>query len=98
MILDRIKFIFIKENVLQPNHCGGLPKKGTDSAIKLPPPQRTVDEAEQTAEPDGDLLLDLMTWDTRKAFDTFGPSTQYLAWRRVGVPADVAQWLTSMYA
>ena len=35
-------------------------------------------------------------WDIRRAFDSIPRNLQRLAWHRLGVPEDVAEWFVSM--
>jgi hypothetical protein len=83
---------------LQTNHCGGLANKGTDTALL-----QLINLLEDLQEVNGaadhvtlDALLDFMSWDTAKAFDLVGNHVQYAAWRRMGVPADIATWLLAL--
>jgi hypothetical protein len=43
-----------------------------------------------------DTPLDFMSWDTAKAFDSVGNHVQYAAWRRMGVPVNIASWLMAL--
>jgi hypothetical protein len=83
---------------LQTNHCGGLANKGTDTAllqlINLLEDLQEVNEAADHVT--SDTPLDFMSWDTAKAFDSVGNHDQYAAWRRMGVPADIAFWLLAL--
>lgn len=47
-------------------------------------------------EEDQDFHLDFMSWDTQKAFDSVGHHVQYLSWRRLGIPPNIAEWLVSL--
>ena len=40
--------------------------------------------------------LDLLSWDIRQAFDSVSQTLQYLAWRRIGIPQEIALWLVSL--
>ena len=35
----------------------------------------------------------MISWDIQKAFDSVGQNLQYLAWRRLGLPKELAHWL-----
>lgn len=89
LVLGIIKKLIIGNKRLQTDHSGGLPNRGTDTVrlqmlnlIEDATAQRT-----QGQEEDQDYQLDFMSWDTRKAFDSVGHHVQYLAWRRLGLPA-----------
>jgi hypothetical protein len=43
-----------------------------------------------------DLELHRSSYDLKKAFDTTSKPLMLLAWQRLGVPADIAHWLTEM--
>jgi hypothetical protein len=96
LVAGRIRKVLIDFDVLQPNHCGGLPNKGTDSALlqALNLLEDVIEYDFDTREGDARACqLDFTTWDTTKAFDSVGNHVQYLAWRRIGVPKDVVLWL-----
>jgi hypothetical protein len=82
---------------LQNNHCGGLANKGTDTALL-----QLLNMLEDLQDVNGaadlevtDAPIDFTSWDTAKAFDSVGCYVQYAAWRRIGVPAHIANWLMS---
>ena len=82
-------------DLLQPNHCGGLADKGTDSAL-LQMMQMLEDYVEydiDPVDPADQHMLDFTSWDTAKAFDSVGFHLQYVAWRRIGIPIDIVLWM-----
>jgi hypothetical protein len=89
MILSKIKHAILKCKVLQPNHYGFLPNRGTDS--ELVQILNILEEAIEHQEG-----IDLITWDIKKAFDSVSQNIQYLAWRRLGVPRPIAAWLVAL--
>ena len=99
LVIHRIHRVISKHHGLQTQHCGGLQERGTDTALlqtlnMLEAMQADWDDSPH--ESDREIHLDFMSWDTRKAFDSIGNTVQYLAWRRMGVPAEVALWLISL--
>ncbi|CAM9438821.1 unnamed protein product, partial [Ectocarpus fasciculatus] len=96
MVLSRITKALHHHQVLQPQHCGGLGGRGTDTAMlqTLNMLEHMQEDWQEGADPsDREVHLDFMSWDTKKAFDSVGNHVQYLAWRRAGVPSDTATWL-----
>jgi hypothetical protein len=89
MILSKIKHAILKCKVLQPNHYGFLPNRGTDS--ELVQILNILEEAIEHQEG-----IDLITWDIKKAFDSVSQNIQYLAWRRLGVPRPISAWLVAL--
>jgi hypothetical protein len=96
MVLHRLQHALKKR--LQANHCGGLSNKGTDTA-----PIQLVNLLEDAQEHNAaamsettDVLLDFISWDTEKAFDSVGNHVQYASWRRMGVPPNIAMWLLKL--
>jgi hypothetical protein len=83
---------------LQDNHCGGLSNKGTDTAlIQLINLLEDLEDVNGAADHEvSDTPLDFMSWDTAKAFDLVGNHVQYAAWRRMGVPVNIASWLMNL--
>ena len=43
-----------------------------------------------------DIDLHRTSYDLKKAFDSVSKSLMLLAWQRIGVPSEVAYWLTAM--
>ena len=87
-----LKFVERHPGILQLNHCGELPNKGTVSAL-LQMVNLTEDYGEYDPGQDNGIPvpLDFTSWDMAKAFDSIGRHIQYAAWRRLGIPAWVAQ-------
>ena len=97
LVIRRIARVLTGNNVIQPNHCGGLPNQGTDSALL-----QALNMLETALEfdlpagkhaNDKECFLDFSTWDAKKAFDSVGNHCQYIGWRRLGVPRHIAEWL-----
>ena len=96
MVLGRIHGCLQQfPTLLQPNHCGGLSNKGTDTAL-LQMMQVMEDFVEYDIDPEvGNAahMLDFTSWDTTKAFDSVGFHLQYAAWRRIGMPINIVLWM-----
>ena len=98
MVLARIKTVLERHHAIQKQHCGGLRNRGTDSALlqtlnMIEAMQEDWDQCSRNHDEDREQHLDFLSWDTAKAFDSVGNHIQYIAWRRKGVPRDVAMWL-----
>ena len=99
MVLGRIHGCLIQfPQLLQPNHCGGLANKGTDTAL-LQMMQIMEDFVEYDIDPEAGNaahMLDFTSWDTTKAFDSVGFHLQYAAWRRIGIPRAIVNWMLNL--
>ena len=89
IILRKITRVIKKYSLLAESQYGFRPGKGTDShLIQL---LRVLEEAQEQ-----EFHIDLTSWDQKKAFDSIGKNLQYIGWRRIGVPREIAKWLASL--
>ena len=91
LIMSRITKVLYKHKVLTPTQHAYLPHKGTDSA------NLQVINTLETAFEERRALYG-SSWDITHAFDTAGSWLTRLSWRRVGIPADLAEWLVRLDA
>ena len=89
IVIRRIQRVWEKHGCLHPSQHGYRWGNGTDHATA-----RAIDKVEQAKE-SGDPLLATL-WDIKAAFDSVPRPFMNLAWRRLGVPDDVAEWITSL--
>ena len=88
LVMSSITSVLLKHKVLRATQHAFLPQRGTDSAnIQVINTLETAFEEKRT--------LYGSSWDIRKAFDSVGKWLIRLAWRRLGVPAPLAEWLRS---
>ena len=76
----------LHHKVLSPSHHAFLPRKGTDTA------NLQIINAIEAAFNDRKSLYG-SSWDIKRAFDSVRKSLIRLAWRRLGIPPDIAEWL-----
>eukprot|EP01042_Synura_sphagnicola_P036311 gene36311-biopygen1767 len=86
LVMSSITSVLLKHKVLRATQHAYLPQRGTDSAnIQVINTLETAFEEKRT--------LYGSSWDIRKAFDSVGKWLIRLAWRRLGVPAPLVEWL-----
>ena len=89
IIVRRVQAIWEKHGCLHPSQHGYRWNNGTDHATF-----RAQDKVEQAKSTDSALFAAL--WDIRAAFHSVPRTLMKLAWRRLGLPEDVADWITSL--
>jgi hypothetical protein len=89
MVTRRILPLLEFHSVLQPNQFASLPGRGTSSKLI-----QLINVLKEVAE--NDLSVDLTTADVRGAFDSPERTAQWASWRRIGVPAPLATYLTNL--
>ena len=86
LIMDRITSVLHKHKVLRATQHAYLPKRGTDSAnLQVINTLETAFDEERT--------LYGSSWDIKKAFDSVGKWLIKLAWKRLGIPNALVDWL-----
>jgi len=86
LVMNSITSVLLKHKVLRATQHAYLPHRGTDSAnLQVINTLETAFEEKRT--------LYGSSWDIRKAFDSVGKWLIRLAWRRLGVPAPLVEWL-----
>eukprot|EP01042_Synura_sphagnicola_P036637 gene36637-biopygen15123 len=84
--MDRITSVLHKHKVLRATQHAYLPKRGTDSAnLQVINTLETAFDEERT--------LYGSSWDIKKAFDSVGKWLIKLAWKRLGIPNALVDWL-----
>ena len=91
MILQRLMPLLDRHSVLQPNQFAFLPGRGTASELV-----QLVNVLEEVSE--CGIEIDLTTADVKGAFDSPERMAQWASWRRIGVPAPLATYLTNLAA
>ena len=86
LVMSSITSVLLKHKVLRATQHAYLPHRGTDSA------NMQVINTLETAFDEKRTLYG-SSWDIRKAFDSVGKWLIRLAWRRLGVPAPLVEWL-----
>ena len=86
LVMGNITKVLLKHRVLRATQHAYLPHRGTDSA------NLQVVNTLETAFAERRSLYG-SSWDIRKAFDSVGKWLIRLAWRRLGVPEPLANWL-----
>ena len=87
--IKKIQDCWERHKILNPSQHGYRKRSGTDAAlIQL---INVLEDAEETGHP-----IFLSSWDVKKAFDSPSYNSLLLAWHRLGVPWDVADYLVSM--
>ena len=89
LILTKINTSFNKYHVLDKAQHGYLRGRSTTTASMI-----HINALEDAKELDQDLHR--TSYDLKKAFDSVSKSLILLAWQRLGVPVEVARWLTAM--
>lgn len=89
IIMYRITQVTEKHNVLQDMQSGF--RKGQSTETSLIQFINTLEQAEQTVAP-----LYYTSYDISKAFDRPTKNIIQMAWCRIGVPPDIAQWLSNL--
>ena len=86
LVMGSITSVLLKHKVLRATQHAYLPQRGTDSAnIQVINTLEAAFDEKRT--------LFGSSWDIRKAFDSVGKWLIWLAWRRLGVPAPLVEWL-----
>jgi len=89
LVLNRHIEYLQTHNLLNTSQSGGLASRGTEDAILQL--RNALEDAHDNANP-----MHLLAFDKAKAFDSPGRlSGIYMAWRRLGMPDDVARYLIS---
>jgi hypothetical protein len=91
MLTRRLLPLLEKHKVLQTNQFAFLPGRGTTSELI-----QLINVLEEIQE--SNLMVDLSTSDVRGAFDSPERTAQYACWRRIGMPKDIAFYLTNLGA
>ena len=86
LVVARLVSTLLRHQVLSPSHHAFLPRKGTDTA------NLQIINAIETAFNDRKSLYG-SSWDIKRAFDSVSKPLIRLAWRRLGIPPDIAEWL-----
>ena len=86
LVMGNITKVLLKHRVLRVTQHAYLPHRGTDSANI-----QVVNTLEAAFAEKRSLYGS--SWDIRKAFDSVGKWLIRLAWRRLGVPEPLANWL-----
>ena len=89
LVISKIQQALYQHGALDPAQHGYLFGKntGTASMIHI----NGIEDAEEL-----DHELHRSSYDLKKAFDTTSKPLMLLAWQRLGVPPDIAHWLTEM--
>jgi hypothetical protein len=87
IINDRITTVWEKEQVLCKDQYGYRARMGTETEIL-----QLVNLVEDADEFNKDFFL--MSFDTKKAFDSVNKNLMKAAWIRLGIPPDIADYLT----
>ena len=91
IIIKDIHQALLRHRILHPAQHGFQPRHGTDTAnIQV---INVLEEAKANRSP-----VYGSSWDMKKAFDSISKPIIRLAWLRVGVPADVVEWLMALDA
>jgi hypothetical protein len=90
MLIRRILPLLDSHSVLQPNYFAFLMGRGTSELIQL------LNVLEEVAE--CSMKVDLTTSDVKGAFDSPERTAQWASWRRLGIPAPLATYLTNLGA
>jgi hypothetical protein len=96
MVTRRILGVFRRR--LHDNHCGELANKETDTALiqKINLLEHIEDVNGAVDHEVSNTLLDFMSWDTAKVFNSVGNRIQYAAWRRMGDRVNIVSWLMNL--
>ena len=89
IIIRRIQAVWEANQSLHPSQHGYRWRNGTDHAIARA--QNKI-EAAKTA----GTTMQAALWDIKAAFDSVPRPLMKLAWRRLGLPDDVADWITQL--
>ena len=89
LIIDKISQTWDRHGILSPSQHGFRPKHGTDTA--LVEILNILEQAQESSTP-----VYSSSWDIKRAFDSISRPVMALAWNRLGVPLDVANWLAYM--
>ena len=89
IIITRIHYTWATFGVLHSSQHGYRWRQGTDTALL-----RLINALEEGADQLQRSYLTL--WDIRRCFDSISRNLMKLAWARLGVPADVVQWITTL--
>ena len=86
LVVARLVSTLVRHQVLSPSHHAFLPTKDTDTA------NLQIINAIETAFNDRKSLYG-SSWDIKRAFDSVSKPLIRLAWRRLGIPPDIAERL-----
>jgi hypothetical protein len=89
LVITKIQRALSRHHALDPAQHGYLFGRSTSTASMIH--INGIEDAEEL-----DLELHRSSYDLKKAFDTTSKPLMLLAWQRLGVPADIAHWLTEM--
>ena len=89
LIMNKVHSTVLRHGALHPSQHGFQPGHGTDTAnIQL---VNVMEEAKLKR-----LNLFGSSWDMKRAFDSVPKSIIRLAWKRLGVPDDIVNWLVRL--
>jgi hypothetical protein len=91
MLTRRLLPLLEKHKVLQTNQFAFLPGRGTTSELI-----QLINVLEEIQK--ANLMVDLSTSDVRGGFDSPERTAQYACWWRIGMPKDIALYLTNLGA
>jgi hypothetical protein len=89
VLVNRVQEAWTAGGYLNDNQHGFIRKKGTDTAIAL------FADALETAK-EWKTKLFMTSWDMKRAFDRLPKQLMTLAWVRLGVPAELAEYMVSL--
>ena len=90
LIVNHIQRAWHETLTLDDAQHGFLAKRGTSTAMLMH--LNTIEDAQACKE-----HLHRSSWDMSKAFDSVSKYIMRIAWHRLGVPEDIANWLVSMH-
>ena len=85
ILSHRQQSILMANNCLNHAQCGGIPGSGTEDAILAI--QNCIEDAHEFKQE-----LHILGADKKKAFDSPSQFIIYMAWRRLGIPHDIAMY------
>jgi len=89
IVIRRIMDVIEAQGVLSSCQHAFRKSRGTDSAsLAL---RNAIEQAKSLSQ---DIYL--ASWDTKRAFDSVAKSLRTFAWKRLGVPDHIAEWLTAL--
>ena len=89
IIITRIKNLWEREQLLHQGQHAFRSKHGTDTATL-----QLINALEQARESCAQIFLS--SWDMKRAFDSVAKNVLAASWIRLGVPHDIAMWLTNL--
>ena len=87
--MNKLNAVFLRHNLLDEAQHGYLPQRNTMTASLIH--INIIEDAQEFGRP-----LHRTSFDKSKAFDSVSKNMMRIAWRRLGVPDNVADWLTDM--